>query len=58
MLLIGFIVGAVVVENKQYFTETVATPVSFLPDGGEYDGELLKGELNGKGRIVWPNGDI
>ncbi|MFT7492447.1 MAG: hypothetical protein ACI80S_002049 [Pseudohongiellaceae bacterium] len=58
ILLVGFIVGAVVVENKQYFTETIATPVSFLPDGGEYDGELLKGELNGKGRIVWPNGDI
>jgi hypothetical protein len=58
MLLIGFIVGAVVVENKQYFTETVAIPVSFLPDGGEYDGELLEGELNGKGRIVWPNGDV
>jgi hypothetical protein len=57
ILLIGFIVGAVVVENKQYFTKTVAVPVSFLPDGGEYDGELLKGELNGKGRIVWPNGN-
>ena len=58
MLLIGFILGAVVVENKQYFTETVAVPVSFLPDGGEYDGELLEGELNGKGRIIWPNRDI
>jgi hypothetical protein len=57
ILLVGFIVGAVVIENKQYFTGTVAIPVSFLPDGGEYDGELLKGELNGKGRIVWPNGN-
>lgn len=57
ILLLGFIVGAVVIENKQHFMGTVAIPVSFLPDGGEYDGELLKGELNGKGRIIWPNGD-
>ncbi|MFT6388875.1 MAG: hypothetical protein ACJAUP_002260, partial [Cellvibrionaceae bacterium] len=26
------------------------------PDGGEYDGGLLKGELSGTGRIVWPDG--
>ncbi len=57
VVVFGFVVGAVVVENKQYFTDTVAIPVSFLPDGGEYDGELLKGELSGKGRIIWPNGD-
>lgn len=57
VLIFGFVIGAVVVENKQYFTDTVAIPVSFLPDGGEYDSELLKGELNGKGRIIWPNGD-
>ncbi len=57
ILVFGFVVGAVVVENKQYLTDTVAIPVSFLPDGGEYDGELLKGELSGKGRIIWPNGD-
>lgn len=55
-LLCGFIIGAVVIENKQYFNKTVSSPVAFLPDGGEYDGSLLKGELSGEGRIVWPDG--
>ncbi|MGH1485829.1 MAG: C13 family peptidase [Cellvibrionaceae bacterium] len=53
----GFIIGALVIENKQYFSDTVAIPVAFLPDGGQYDGELLRGELSDSGRIVWPNGD-
>jgi len=55
-LLCGFIIGAVVIENKQYFNQTVSFPVAFLPDGGEYDGGLLKEELSGEGRIVWPDG--
>ncbi|MGH1440599.1 MAG: C13 family peptidase [Cellvibrionaceae bacterium] len=55
-LLCGFIIGAVLIENKQYFNKTVASPVAFLPDGGEYDGGLLKGEPSGEGRIVWPDG--
>ncbi len=58
ILMCGFIIGAIVVENKQYFSNNVAIPVTFLPDGGQYDGDLLKGELNGNGRIVWPNGDV
>lgn len=56
ILIFGFILGAVVIENKQYFNKTVSSPVAFLPDGGEYDGALLKGELSGTGRIVWPDG--
>ena len=55
-LVCGFILGAVVIENKQHFNKMVALPVAFLPDGGEYDGSLLKGELNGDGRIAWPDG--
>lgn len=55
-LICGFILGAVVIENKQYFNKTISSPVAFLPDGGEYDGGLLKGELSGNGRIVWPDG--
>lgn len=58
VLILGFIFGAVVIENKPHFTDTVAIPVAFLPDGGQYDGPLLKGELSGLGRIVWPNGDV
>lgn len=57
ILLCGFILGAVVIENKQYFSKAIPVPVAFLPDGGQYDGELLKGELNEFGRIVWPSGD-
>jgi hypothetical protein len=56
ILICGFIFGAVVIENKQHFSKSVAIPVAFLPDGGHYDGELLKGELSGSGRISWPNG--
>ena len=54
--LCGFILGAVVIERKQHFSHTVAIPVAFLPDGGLYEGELLKGEPHQSGRIVWPNG--
>jgi hypothetical protein len=57
ILLCGFLLGAIVIENKQYFTQTVPSPVAFLPDGGVYDGELLKGGLSGSGRIIWPNGN-
>lgn len=54
----GFIIGAVIIEQKQYLTNSVAVPVAFLPDGGRYDGRLLEGELSGLGRIAWPNGDF
>ena len=57
-LTIGFIVGAIVMENKQHFSDTVAIAVAFLPDGGEYDGGLAKDELSGRGKIVWPDGSI
>lgn len=56
ILLCGFIVGAIVVNNQQYFTKTIAIPTAFFPDGGEYQGALLKGEPTGEGRIVWPDG--
>ena len=56
-LVFGFILGAVVIENKTLYTDQIAQPVAFLPDGGEYDGKLRKGELEGLGLIIWPFGD-
>lgn len=56
-LTLGFVIGAVLIENRAYFSNQVSLPVAFLPDGGEYQGELRKGELSGQGRIVWPNGN-
>lgn len=53
----GFILGALVIENKDYFTHNIPIPVASLPDGGIYDGDLNKGVFHGKGRIVWPNKD-
>lgn len=29
-----------------------------MPDGGQYDGPLLKGKFNHSGRIVWPDGSL
>ncbi|MBX2808934.1 MAG: hypothetical protein KTR20_09925 [Cellvibrionaceae bacterium] len=55
-LSLGFVIGAVVIENKAYFMNTIALPVAFLPDGGEYEGDVHKGALSGTGRIVWPDG--
>jgi hypothetical protein len=57
VLLCGFLLGAIVMENKQYFSKSVISPVASFPDGGLYEGTLTKGELNGVGQIVWPNGN-
>ncbi|ODS22750.1 hypothetical protein AB835_12485 [Candidatus Endobugula sertula] len=51
----GFILGALVVENKQYFSHRIPVPVSVLPDAGVYEGDLNLGRFHGHGRIVWPN---
>jgi hypothetical protein len=50
----SFILGALAVEYKQYFTHEIPAPIAELPDGGVYKGELRKGLLSGKGRITWP----
>lgn len=57
ILVLGFIFGAVVIENKALYTDDIAQPVAFLPDGGQYDGKLRKGEFDGVGLIIWPYGD-
>lgn len=51
----SLIVGALVVEYKQYFAHEIPVPIATLPDGGVYNGELRKGLLGGEGRITWPN---
>ena len=51
----GIILGALVIEHKDYFTHEIPVPIASLPDGGVYDGELSKGLFHGKGRIVWPS---
>ena len=56
-LMVGFILGALVIENKALYSDKIVQPVAFLPDGGEYDGNLRKGVLNGSGIIIWPFGD-
>ena len=58
LLILGFIAGAVLIENKQYFSNQIPVPVAFFPDGGQYDGQLRKGELYDYGRIVWPDGRL
>lgn len=57
ILMIGFILGALVLENKALYTDKIAQPVAFLPDGGKYDGKLRKGVFDGLGLIIWPYGD-
>lgn len=57
ILIFGFILGALVIENKTLYTDKIIQPVAFLPDGGEYDGKLRRGELDGLGLIIWPFGD-
>ena len=52
----GFIIGALVVENKHYFSHRVPVPVAVLADGGVYEGELSRGQLHGQGKLVWPDG--
>jgi hypothetical protein len=51
----GFVLGALVVEYKDYFSHQIPVPVAILADGGLYDGELRKGLLDGKGRLSWPS---
>lgn len=56
ILTCGFIIGALVIENKQYFSNRVPVPVAVLADGGVYEGELSKAQLHGQGKLVWPDG--
>ena len=51
----GFILGALVIENKHYFNHQIPLPVAVLPDAGVYDGTLNRGLFQGRGRIVWPD---
>ncbi len=51
----AFVLGGLAVEFKDYFAQQVPVPIAVLADGGVYDGELRKGMLGGKGRIVWPS---
>lgn len=48
-------VGALLVEYKQYVAHQIPSPVAVLPDGGVYDGEIQKGQFHGKGRLSWPD---
>jgi len=57
LILCGFLVGAIMMENKQYLQREIPTPVAVLPDAGRYDGGIKKQQFHGAGRISWPNGD-
>jgi hypothetical protein len=47
--------GALAVEYKHYYTQSIPVPIATLADGAVYEGELRKGLLSGSGRLVWPN---
>jgi hypothetical protein len=51
----SLIMGALAVEYKHYYTQSIPVPVATLADGAIYEGELRKGLLSGSGRLVWPN---
>lgn len=56
IVVLGFIIGAVAIENKDDFTHQIPVPVATLPDGAKYEGDLVRGTFHGKGKLVWPDG--
>ncbi|MFT5658079.1 MAG: hypothetical protein ACI9KN_001358 [Gammaproteobacteria bacterium] len=56
-LIVGMLLGVAVLKSYQHFNFQIPFPVATLADGAVYDGDLVDGIIEGKGRMVWPNGD-
>ena len=55
--LIGCVTGAAMLKIKEWWTFELPAPVAVLPDGAQYDGDMVNGVIEGEGRMLWPNGD-
>lgn len=55
--LIGCVAGAALLKVKERLSFELPAPVAVLPDGAQYDGDMVNGIIEGKGRMLWPNGD-
>lgn len=56
-LSVGILLGIIVLQSYQHYSFQILIPVATLPDGAIYDGEMVDGIIEGKGRMTWTNGD-
>ncbi len=56
-LAVGILLGILALKSYQHYYFQILIPVATLPDGAVYDGEMAEGIIEGKGRMIWTNGD-
>ncbi|MGH8120926.1 MAG: C13 family peptidase [Gammaproteobacteria bacterium] len=57
IFIIGCVAGAVLLKVKERLAFELPAPVAVLPDGARYEGDMMNGVIEGKGRMLWPGGD-
>jgi hypothetical protein len=55
--LIGCVAGAALLKVKERWAFELPAPIAVLPDGAQYEGHMVNGVIEGKGRMLWPSGD-
>ena len=56
-LAVGILLGVMALQSYQHYSFQILMPVATLADGAVYDGEMVEGIIEGKGRMSWTNGD-
>lgn len=56
-LAVGILLGIIALQSYQHYSFQILVPVAKLADGAVYDGETAEGIIEGKGRMIWTNGD-
>ena len=56
ILILGILIGVGAVRYADYASFRIPNPVATLPSGAIYDGDMVNGVFEGKGRMLWNNG--
>ena len=57
-LVLGGLIGLSCYHALLNLNNKVIYPIATLPDGGSYDGDMVDGVIEGKGRMSWPDGSF